>query len=122
MVLQGIANMFEEKQGIQYLGVYGNEGSGKSTLCGEAMCSYFQKEFQGRICRVELDFDADSNRAAAKKREARIRHAIQQLVGLDRMMAAISSEKQVMCTAKSIVHNQVWKFPTSTDSQFLFLT
>lgn len=100
--MQVISKMFVDKDGVQFLGLYGDEGSGKSTICCEAMCGYFQKEFQGRFCRVELEFEADS-KASTKKREARLRQTIQQLVGLDKGMQAISMESlkaisQVMTT------------------------
>jgi GTPase SAR1 family protein len=63
--------MFEEgvseesicKHGRMYLGLYGMGGVGKSTFC-EAMCSYFQAEFRGRVCHVELLSEVRSERIA----------------------------------------------------------
>jgi chromosomal replication initiation ATPase DnaA len=30
-----------------YLGLYGREGVGKTTICCEAMCNYYQEKFLG---------------------------------------------------------------------------
>ena len=37
----------------QKLGLYGMGGLGKTTMC-KALCNHFQKEFNGRVCHVEL--------------------------------------------------------------------
>lgn len=95
--MQHISSLFMEKNGIQCLGLDGVPGSGKSKLHCEAMCNYFNEEFQGGFCAVELESDnpGDSKVAAEKKRLDRLKKAIKLLVGLNKNMSKIDSEPQV---------------------------
>jgi len=77
------------KLGCLYLGLYGMGGVGKTTLCG-AMCSFYEVEFHGRVCHVELQHDTKY------KRVERLKHVIRQLRGLDdRVVEMINVESQV---------------------------
>lgn len=77
-----------EREGAVYkcLGLYGMGGVGKSTLC-KAMQSYFQGEFGGRVCRVEL------GSTETKARLKRIKHVVVSLTGYDK---SISDEEEVL--------------------------
>lgn len=106
-VKQVIKEMFCKKEGPagsvrQYLGLFGKAGVGKSTICCEAMFQYFQGHFHGlRYCRVKLPESdkpadgkgVDERSPDGKKRQERIKSAIQQLVGLPpKLMSSVMSE------------------------------
>ncbi|KAG0586861.1 hypothetical protein KC19_2G122900 [Ceratodon purpureus] len=99
--------MFCKKEGPpmivrQYLGLFGKAGLGKTTICCEAMFQYMQGKHRGRYCRVKLTESdkaadgkgADERSADGKKRQERIKLAIQQLVGLPKDLSKVMSERE----------------------------
>lgn len=107
-VTQEIEKMFCKKEGPpmivrQYLGLFGKAGLGKTTICCEAMFQYMQGKHRGRYCRVKLTESdkaadgkgADERSADGKKRQERIKLAIQQLVGLPKDLSKVMSEREV---------------------------
>jgi hypothetical protein len=86
-----------------YLGLYGRAGVGKTTICCEAMCNYYQEKYHGRFCRVRLDSEkcgegkfADGQAAATKRRLARLMAVIKQLAGVPKSMSTIMTENEVI--------------------------
>ena len=86
-----------------YLGLYGRAGVGKTTICCEAMCNYYQEKYRGRFCRVRLDSEkcgegkfADGQAAATKRRLARLMAVIKQLAGVPKSMSTIMTENEVI--------------------------
>ena len=53
--LQSVSKKFVKDNvvGASVLGLYGSSGLGKTTLA-KAACDYFAREFEGRVCHVEL--------------------------------------------------------------------
>ena len=86
-----------------YLGLFGRAGVGKTIICCEAMCNFYQEKYPGRVCRVRLDSEkcgegkfADGQAAATKRRLARLMAVIKQLVGVPKSMSEIMTENEVI--------------------------
>ena len=108
--MQHIFGMFETKdvdrkgKPVQrsYLGLFGRAGVGKTTICCEAMCNFYQEKYRGRFCRVRLDSEkcgegksGDGQAAATKRRLARLMGVIKQLAGVPKSMSDIMTEHEV---------------------------
>jgi ABC-type dipeptide/oligopeptide/nickel transport system ATPase subunit len=88
----------------KYLGLYGMGGVGKTTLC-KALCSYFQGEFCGRVCHVELTSDQGHERLASAERLACLKRVVQQLAAFEKSVPqGISSEEQVLSSLWMYAH------------------
>lgn len=71
------------------------------------MCNYYNEEYGGKFCIVELEVEKGTDsRASTKKREERLRSVIKQLVGLNKNMSDINSEPQGRKYLKDRVPNQ----------------
>lgn len=110
-VLQVIYEMFKTKEAkrkgkdVKYkcLGLYGKSGVGKTTICRDAMCNFYQVNYRGGFCRVRLDNEgkaaerkASDGLAASNRRLARLMDVIKQLVGVRKSMSTIMTEKEVI--------------------------
>ena len=87
-----------------YLGLFGKAGVGKTTLCCEAMCNFYQEKHHGRrFSRVRLDSErcgesksGDGQAKATKRRLARLMEVIKQLAGVSKSMSDIVTEQEVI--------------------------
>ena len=99
--VQTASSMFQARtmggdgDGHEYLGLYGMGGVGKTTLC-KAMCAFYQGEFGGRVCYVELPSDQASEHVARDERVARLKLVVQRLGRFDKSLSdSVSTEEQV---------------------------